>query len=101
MIEVFQSQAISKTANEIEKLQASEGYRSLVRVIAAELAVKQVQLAQEISNQSMASIADGVVPSTAKSYLIRSGELSVALRIMDEFVNKPPEDLLEVELRVV
>jgi hypothetical protein len=101
MIDVITSSVTAKEADSIHRLKEQEGFRALIRSMATDLAIAQVELAQAVSRQPAAFISAGTLPSDAKEAAIKAGDLQIALRVIDQQMEKNSEEFLTADIRVL
>jgi len=101
MIDVITSSVTAKEADSIHRLKEHEGFRALIRSMATDLAIAQIELAQAVSRQPAAFISAGTLPSDAKEAAIKAGDLQIALRVIDQQMEKNSEDFLTADVRIL
>ena len=100
MIEVLTSSVTAKEADSIQRLKENPGFRALLASMATDLAIAQIELAQAVSRQPAAFISAGTLPSDAKEAAIKAGDLQIALRVIDQQMEKTSEDFLTADIRI-
>ena len=100
MIEVLTSSITAHESDSIHRLRENPGFRSLLASMATDLAIAQIELAQAVSRQPASFISAGTLPSDAKEAAIKAGDLQIALRVIDQQMEKNGEDFLTADIRI-